>query len=104
MKFIPIKTLSNIIPLNARLRALFAVVSEILDRLTALEGGAIAESVAVEPVVEAPPVVVEDAPPPVELTEIEKLRAECDELGIEYDKRIGVAKLKALIEDAQKED
>ena len=102
--FQPVRNFGNILPWNQRLRELFAAVNEIITRLNAPEGGGVAESVAVEPVTEAPPVVVEEAQEPVELTEIEKLRAKCDELGIEYDKRIGVAKLEALIDAAKNQE
>ena len=98
MKFNPIRTLSNIIPLNQRFRALFAAVTEIIERLDALESVDIAESVAVDPVTIAEPVEQ------VVVPKIEQLRAEAEALGINFDKRIGAAKLKALIEADKAED
>ena len=38
MKFIPIRNLANLIPINARLRYLFESVAELKSRLDALEG------------------------------------------------------------------
>jgi len=98
MKFNPIKTLSNIIPLNRRFRALFAAVTDILARLDALEPVDIAESVAVDPV------TIAEQVEQVVASEIEKLRAEAEGREINFDKRIGAAKLKALIEADKAED
>ena len=55
MQFIPIRTLSNIIPINAKLRYLFGAVAEILTRLEALEPQAV-ETVADTPVEVVAPV------------------------------------------------
>ena len=48
MKFIPIRTLANIIPINSRFRSLFAEVSDLKARIDALDGNTEAETVAVE--------------------------------------------------------
>ena len=83
MKFIPIKTLSNIMPINMRFRALFVAVGEIIARLDALEAGTTAVTVQTD---ELP---VEDAHGAAELQEIEdieltdeQIREKAQEAGI----------------------
>jgi len=106
--FIPlIGGLFNAISFNRVELRVHAALNELDARLTALEGGTVAESVATEPVKEVAPVVVDEPVAEVYDTRtndypIEKLREIADTMGLKYDKRLGINKLKALIEEDDK--
>lgn len=106
--YIPIRTLSNIIPLNQRFRELFTAVNDIIARLNAIEGITEAETVAdtdSQTVVinEAPEIVADEFIDAVEVVDQvdpdEAIRAQGKELGIRSAHNMGIELLKSKIKD-----
>ncbi len=92
--FKPIRTLSNIIPLNARLREAYDAINELSKQIEEIKAQLNGQAETVDEsvqVIEAP--VAETVDTASELDELRKLAGA---LGLEYDKRWGVKRLREL--------